>query len=149
MNTEKQNENDAAFITLEVQKIVQKEIGLLRDLLSLLYDEANTDPAQNNERKKNQLRKKADLQKKLRLVRMEKEAFFENFFYNSTQDCDLHIQKDHLKAVKEEVEKKHLTDTITHKSHLNTQKLPQLESKKKLKTLLLTIEEPTEDKEIL
>jgi hypothetical protein len=148
MNTEKQKENDAETLTLEIQKIIQKEIDLLRDLLTLFVDEENIHSKENPESKKNLIRKKAEVQKKLRMLRIEKETFFENYFFNQTLDCSTHLLKDQLIAIKEEVEKKHLVESNSSKLHLKIKDMPQ-QDKRKLKTLLLTIDQKNEEKEPL
>ena len=127
------DKNHAENSSFEIQKIIEQEIDALRELLGLFSIEENSFFEQDGESKKQILRQRSEIFKKLRSLKKEKDSFFETFFYETVNNCDLSIQKDHLSSIQSEVDKKQT------QSKRNLKPSPQLKPKFNSQVLPKTI----------
>ena len=129
---DKINKNDAENLSLQIQKIIKEEIDTLRELLSFLSLDDGMRETIHTDSKKTFLRQRSELFKKLRQIKKEKESFFENFFFNQLDDLDVSILKDHLTAIKSEIDRKQSSakrssdhSSFLVKAHLKKQQKPK------------------------
>jgi hypothetical protein len=102
--TDRSGIHDAKDNSFDIAKIIEQELVFLRELLATFHALPSSDRPDVEEKLLE--KKRAELQKKIRLLRIEKERFFEDFFYSSTDDISLQMQYDQLSAIKREIEKR-------------------------------------------
>ena len=139
------NSLDHKFIesSLQLQKILNDEVSLLRELLSgFSHEESLVSERLFEEQKKFQKERQA-LHKKLKLIRQQKQIFYEIFFFNQQKDCETQLLFEQLTSLSNQVEKKQ----TQHKKVLRSLadypplKLQESPQSKLPKHLLSTIDE--------
>ena len=106
--------HDAKENSLDIAKIIEQELIFLRELLATFH--SHEWPDRHYVEEKLLEKKRAELQKKIRLLRLEKERYFEAFFYRSQDDISLHMLNDQLSAIKGEIEKRNRQEKKSFKA---------------------------------